>query len=374
MNFTRRTALQLTGAALAAPAVLKATDALASSGSVKVFAWQDYIQPNIAEKFEADTGIKLELTTYGSNDEAESTVRANGGKGFDVVFPSITNSAGYLDDNGETYFATVPATVNTGNVIPSFLRDSASLGGQFKGEQILLPFDWGTEGITLNRGKLPIADADISFGDLFLQEAAKGAAAFRQKSAIMGVGLYLDAVGEVPSNRMLDVYKSEDDARRVWGAVTKWILEHKENIGAFWNNATEATAAFKEAGCVIGQTWDTTGLLLNREDKNFVYRAPKEGIITWLDSFGMLKQAENPEQAVAFMNFMLQPEVGGMFANNTGYNSAVAGAADFASAEFKAQFNEVYTPEVLGNMWWWQADTPFFAPIRNEFVEIITNA
>ena len=374
MNFTRRTALQLTGAALAAPAVLKATDALASSGSVKVFAWQDYIQPNIAEKFEADTGIKLELTTYGSNDEAESTVRANGGKGFDVVFPSITNSAGYLDDNGETYFATVPAAVNTGNVIPSFLRDSASLGGQFKGEQILLPFDWGTEGITLNRGKLPIADADISFGDLFLQEAAKGAAAFRQKSAIMGVGLYLDAVGEVPSNRMLDVYKSEEDARRVSGAVTKWILEHKENIGAFWNNATEATAAFKEAGCVIGQTWDTTGLLLNREDKNFVYRAPKEGIITWLDSFGMLKQAENPEQAVAFMNFMLQPEVGGMFANNTGYNSAVAGAADFASAEFKAQFNEVYTPEVLGNMWWWQADTPFFAPIRNEFVEIITNA
>ena len=88
----------------------------------------------------------------------------------------------------------------------------------------------------------------------------------------------------------------------------------------------------------------------------------------------MLKAAENPEQAVAFMNFMLQPEVGGMFANNTGYNSAVVGAADYASDTFKRQFNEVYTQEVLGNMWWWQADTPFFAPIRNEFVEIITNA
>ncbi|MHC0053465.1 extracellular solute-binding protein [Actibacterium sp. D379-3] len=374
MTFTRRSALKLTGAAVAAPALLKATDALASSGAVKVLAWQDYIQPNIAEKFEADTGIKLELTTFGSNDEAESTIRANGGKGFDVVFPSITNSASYVDDNGDSFFAAVPADVNVDAVIPSFVRDSATLGGVHAGQQILLPFDWGTEGITLNRGKLPIADADISFGDLFLQEAAKGAAAFRQKSAIMGVGLYLDAVGEVPSNRMLDVYKSEDDARRVWGAVTKWILEHKENIGAFWNNATEATAAFKEAGCVIGQTWDTTGLLLNREDSNYVYRAPKEGIITWLDSFGMLKQAENPEQAVAFMNFMLQPEVGGMFANNTGYNSAVAGAADFASAEFKSQFNEVYTADVLGNMWWWQADTAFFAPIRNEFVEIITNA
>ncbi len=374
MKLSRRTALQLTGAAVAAPAILKATDALASSGSVKVFAWQDYVQPNIAEKFEADTGIKLELTTYGSNDEAESTVRANGGKGFDIVFPSITNSASYVDDSGESFFAPISADVKIDNVIPSFVRDSATLGGQFKGEQILLPFDWGTEGITLNRGKLDIADGDISFGDLFLQEGAKGAAAFRQKSAIMGAGLYLDAIGAVPSNRMLDVYKSEDDARRVWGEVTKWIIEHKDNFGAFWNNATEATAAFKDAGCVIGQTWDTTGLLLNREDTNYVYRAPKEGIITWLDSFGMLKGAENKEQAVAFMNFMLQPEVGGMFANNTGYNSAVTGAADHASDEFKAQFNSVYTSDVLGNMWWWQADTPFFAPIRNEFVEIITNA
>ena len=113
---------------------------------------------------------------------------------------------------------------------------------------------------------------------------------------------------------------------------------------------------------------------LNRDNADFVYRAPKEGIITWLDSFGILKQAENPEQAVAFMNFMLKPETGGMFANNTGYNSAVVSAADFASEEFKTQFNEVYTSDVLGNMWWWQSDTPFFGPVRDEFVEIITNA
>lgn len=373
MNMNRRTALTLTASALAAPLILRASDALASSGSVKVLAWQDYIQPNIAEKFEADTGISLELSTFGSNDEAESTIRANGGKGFDIVFPSITNASGYIDDNGDSYFAPVPAGVNVDAVIPSFLRDSAALGGMHNGAQILLPFDWGTEGITLDRGALDIADGDLSYSDLF-RPGTEGKSAFRQKSVLMGVGLYLDATGEVPSNRMLDVYRSEDDARRVWGAVAQWIIERKTHFGAFWNNSTEATAAFKDAGCIIGQTWDTTGLLLNRENADFVYRAPKEGIITWLDSFGMLKQAENPEQSVAFMNFMLKPEIGGMFANNTGYNSAVAGAANFASDDFKKQFNDVYTADVLGNMWWWQADTPFFAPVRNEMVELITNA
>lgn len=173
---------------------------------------------------------------------------------------------------------------------------------------------------------------------------------------------------------MLDVYKSQEEAKRVMSGITRWILEHKENFGAFWNNATEATSAFKDAGCIIGQTWDTTGLLLNRENPDYVYAAPKEGVITWLDSFGMLRAAENREQAIAFMNFMLQPEVGGMFANNTGYNSAVDGAANHASEEFKAQFNEVYTSDVLGAMWWWQADVPLLGPIVSRNVEIITNA
>lgn len=266
----------------------------------------------------------------------------------------------------------MPAEVNVDNVIPSFVRDSATLGGVYKGEQILLPFDWGTEGVTVNSAKMPI-EGQVSYGDLWA-DAAKGKAAFRQKSVLMGTGLYLDAAGEVPSNRMLDVYKSEEEAQRVMGAISKWILARKENFGAFWNNATEATSAFKDAGCVIGQTWDTTGLLLNRENADYQYHAPKEGVITWLDSFGMLRGAANREQAITFMNFMLQPEVGGMFANNTGYNSAVQGAADHATDEFRDQFNAVYSAEVLGNMWWWQTDVPFLGPIVSQNVEIITNA
>lgn len=237
MKRTRRSARQITGAAVAAPAILKAGDALASSGVVKVFAWQDDIQPDIAKKFEADTGITLDLTTIGSNDEAESTVRANGGTGFDVVFPSITNSTNYIDADGNSLFMPVPDTANMDALIPSFLRDSAAPGGTHAGVQILLPFDRGTEGVTLDRGRLDIADTDLSHRNLLWPET-EGAAAFRQKSVTMGVGPHLDAIGRVPSNRMLDVYRSEDDTRRVWGERTKDILEHKASFGAFWNNAT----------------------------------------------------------------------------------------------------------------------------------------
>ena len=349
---------------------------LAASRQVNVFAWVDYINQDMIDGFEKETRIKVNLTTFGSNGEAEQKTKAAGGKGWDVIFPSVTNRKNYEDSNapGGIWLAPIDEKrVNLQAVIPSFLRDSIQLGAVYRDKRYLIPFDWGTEGITYNSKTLNLKDDEISFGDLWRLEV-KGKVSFRQQSVIMGTGLYLDSIGVVKSNRMLDVYKSEEGARRVWSETTDWIIERKDWFGAFWNNATEATSAFKDAGAVIGQTWDTTGLLLAREDSAYKYRAPKEGIITWLDSVGILAGAENVDEAYKFINYILTPKVGGMFSNKTGYNSAVAGSSEFTSDTFKRQFAEVYRPDVLSNMWWWQADTPWFAPLRQEYVEKISNA
>lgn len=370
MTFSRRTVLKgaaVASAAVSAPAVLRSADALASSGTVNVFAWGDYVQENMIEKFEGATGIKINLSTFGSNDEAEQKLKAAGGKGFDVIFPSVTNGNNYYGDG--LLQPLDEGKLDIANLIPSMVRDSVALGATYRGNRMLLPFDWGTEAITYDSKTMPLSE--VSYGSLFQGDAK---AAFRQKSVIMGVGLYLDAIGELKSNRMLDVYKSEDDAKRVWSACAKFVIDNKKFIAAFWNNATEATNSFKQAGANIGQTWDTTGLLLNREDAKWIYAMPKEGGITWMDSMGIPSGAENVDQAYAFINAMLEPKMAGMFSANTGYNSAVAGAADYAGEQYKKQFNAVYNAENLANLWWWQADTPWFAPMRQEYVDQITNA
>ena len=74
-------------AASTGPWIIK--DAFSSSGTVNVIAWGDYIQPNMVSAFEKKTGIKINLSTYGSNDEAEQKLRAAGGKGFDIVMPFV---------------------------------------------------------------------------------------------------------------------------------------------------------------------------------------------------------------------------------------------------------------------------------------------
>lgn len=374
----RRRALQLAlagGAAglLGFPFVLRRRDALATSGVVNVFAWGDYIQDNIREAFEKATGIRVNLSTYGSNEECENKLRAAGGKGFDVIFPSVDTGPNYYKDNLLQPIDEKKLAVD--RVIPSIYRQSLTLGAAHRGRRYLVPFDWGTEAITFDSSRFSgLAYGQLSYGHLW-QEGLTKQVAVRQKSILVSLAIYLDATGQVPSKRGMALYESEAECRRVFEACLQFAAKHKSNIGAFWNNATEATAAFTDAGCTIGQTWDTTGILLHRDrDPKWIYTMPKEGGLAWLDTMAIPAGAENVDQAYAFMNFLLQPEIGGMFANNTGYNSAAVGADQHLSEQNKAAFRMAYPDQAaIDNLWWWPPQTPFFAELRAQYVEKLTN-
>ena len=55
---------------------------------LNVYNWGDYINPAVLEKFEAETGIKVNLDVYGSNEEMLAKIQA-GASGYDIVFPSV---------------------------------------------------------------------------------------------------------------------------------------------------------------------------------------------------------------------------------------------------------------------------------------------
>lgn len=375
-RFSRRGMLKGSAAVgaftLGFPAIVKS--ALSSSGTVNVFAWGDYVQENLVEAFEKQTGIKANVSTYGSNDEAENKLRAAGGKGFDVLFPSVDTGPNYYRD--DLLQPLDESKIEVGRVIPSLYRQSVTLGATHRGNRYLVPCDWGTEGMTYDSSLYPNLDfGTLSYGDMF-KDGMAGKIAVRQKSVLVSLAIYLDAIGEVPTNRGMDLYTSPEASEKAFKAAYDFAVQHKGNIGAFWNNATEATAAFTDAGCTMGQTWDTTGILLNRDvDQKWRYTMPKEGGLGWLDTMAIPSGAENVEQAYAFINFMLTPEAGGTFANNTGYNSAAVGAADHLTPQNKAAFEMAYpAPAAIDNLWWWPAQTAFFGEIRSKYVEMLTNA
>jgi spermidine/putrescine transport system substrate-binding protein len=370
----RRTVLKgALAAAVAAPAVLRAHDALASSGSVNVAAWGDYFDKNtLIPDFEKASGIKVNLTTYGSNEEIENKLRAAGGKGFDIFFPSIDTGPNYYKDNlvreiDEKKF-------DASRVIPAIYRNSLTLGAANRGKRYLVPFDWGTEAVTYDSSVIKKGYGELSYADLWMPNLDKKVA-LRPKSILAGLSILLDAEGKVKTDRGLAPYKSEEEARRVFDACVSFLEQNRKNVGAFWNNANEATAAFKDAGCVIGQTWDTTGLLLNRDlDKKWRYTMPKEGGLAWTDTFGIPSGAENVDQAYALVAFLYKPENGGIFANASGYNSCAVDADKHLNDAHKTAFAAMaYPGDAIDKLWWWPMMPAYFSKVRGEYVEKITN-
>ena len=170
-------------------------------------------------------------------------------------------------------------------------------------------------------------------------EGVKGKTTFRAGTILTGLGLYLDAIGKVPSNRMMDTYKDEDSLRRVYDQLAQFAIEHKDWPAQHWTNAQETEAAFKQNGAVIGQIWDGPGMrMMTEEPEKYAYLAAKEGAITWLDGMAIPKQAENIEQAYAYINWYYSPEAAALHVMKSGYNSCTKDAEKHAGETYAKNF------------------------------------
>ena len=59
-----------------------------ADGKLNLYNWGDYINPEVLTRFTKETGIKVSLDTYGSNEEMLAKIQA-GAAGYDIVFPSV---------------------------------------------------------------------------------------------------------------------------------------------------------------------------------------------------------------------------------------------------------------------------------------------
>jgi spermidine/putrescine transport system substrate-binding protein len=366
ISFNRRAILKGAAAAgtFAALGPFVLTEAAkAASGELKILIWTGYVPQSVRDKFEADTGVSIKVTNYGSNEELLNKMKATKGRGFDIISPTL---------NREPQWAPLgllqPWDMNkvpTDKVVAGLLKGSTD-AWTWDGEVYHLPYVWGTEAMSWRTDKFTREYKDLTYGDLWLPEM-KGKTQGRPHSMMAGIGLYLDRIGKLPSNRMLDAYKDEDNMRRIWNEITKFAVEHKPWIKQFWNDHNTQKSGFMQDGVVIGQTWDGPAIELKKEGKPVTYMAPQEGAFTWLDGLSVPIGAKNPDAIYEFLKVCFTPEVGGMLGNDTGYNPVSIGAADHLSAESKAVFQEAYPGDALDRLWWWPAEPVWYAAARAEF-------
>ena len=337
--------------------------ALSSSGELHVMMWSDHLPRKFIDGFEKDTGIKLRHHPYGSNEELLNKTVAIDGRGYDLVEPTALRAQQWMGLGLLQPFDM--NRVATSRYDPEMLARSQQ-NWIWNNRLFHLPFFWGTEALSWETSMWDRPVEELSYGNLWGEEV-RGRVMARPHSMMLGIGLYLDRIGALPSNRMLDAYKDEDTMRRIWSEVTAFAIKNKPHVKVFWNNADAQKAGFLNNGIILGQTWDGPVNALRAQGYSIKFMAPQEGALAWMDGVSMLKNAKNVEQAYAFIEYTSRPEIAGLLASESGYNAVVKGADEHLSERAKRNFKAAYPNNALENLWWWQPEPLWYAAARSEF-------
>jgi spermidine/putrescine transport system substrate-binding protein len=367
-SLSRRSLLKASAAfgavGLAAPLYVK--NALSSSGELNLLMWSDEFPNPVIPNFETKTGIKVNQTPFSQNEEQINKLQATGGEGFDLCQPTRDRAPQFKDLALLAPFD-MNKVKNSGNLIPSMLEGSSSVWTWEDG-LYHLPHVWGSEAISWRTDLWKGDPATLSFGSLW-EEGVKGHVQGRPHSILLGIGLWMDGNGKLPSNRMLDAFKDEDGFKKIYDQILPVAIEHKAWIKQWWDSADNTKSGLMENDVWIGQTWDGPALSLKKEGKPVSYQAPKEGAIAWLDGLSLLKAAKNLDQVYAFLEYLQTPEVSAAVAEGSSYNPVVTGADALLSDVTKKNFQEAYPGDALKNLWHRPPEPSWFAELRTQYAQ-----
>ncbi|MBI2254591.1 MAG: polyamine ABC transporter substrate-binding protein [Proteobacteria bacterium] len=316
------------GLAAACLLLAAALPAAADEKTVNVYNWSDLIGAETLAAFTAATGITVQYDTYDS-DEVLETKLLTGGSGYDVVAPSATFlphqvQAGVLMELDRTK---IP---NWGNLDPSLLT---MVEAADPGNKHAIIFDWGTTGLIVNSDavaeRLPGVPTD-SYALLFDPANAVrlkdcGIAVLDSPADV--VPIVLKYLGLSP-----DSEKPEDLAR-----AKQALLAIRPYLRSIHSSSYLNDLAGGSLCAAIGWSGDATIAQARADEaKNGVhlrYIVPKEGTLSWFGMMAIPADAPHPDQAHAFLNYMLEPKVAADFTSSVGYANAIPKSAAFMKPE-----------------------------------------
>jgi spermidine/putrescine transport system substrate-binding protein len=308
---------------LTATALLLAGTSLASAeGVLNLYNWGNYTSPELLAKFEAETGIKVTVTDYDSNDTALAKIEA-GGHGFDLVVPSA-NYVAIFRDKGLIQELDLSKIPNHANIAPEWLSVAWDEGRKWS-----IPWQWGTTGVGVNT---KVYGGDINTSAIWLDPPEELKGKINVTPEMMDVvNLAVMYVGGTVCSEDPEVLKKARDA--LTAAKPHWMsmdygMEDKMATGdvpasVYWNGAI---------------------MRARLKNPDVAYGYPKEGYIVWADSVTLLADAQNVDSAYAFLNFIAVPENAALISAFARYANGISGSEPFMPEDMKTA-PEVVVPE-----------------------------
>ena len=329
-----------------APASGGGAGAPASADRVlNVYNWSDYIDPQVLEDFRKETGIEVHYDVFDSNEVLETKL-LTGHSGYDVVVPS----AYFLERQvAAGVFRKIDASRLSGlaNLDPEIVRQAAR---HDPGNEHSVVYMWGTTGIGYDAAKVRqvMPDAPVDSWKLVFDPAIVA------KFAGCGVAV-LDDPTDMVATALLYLGKdpnseSADDL----AAAEALLLKIRPHLRTIHSSQYIDQLAGGELCIAVGYSGDILQARDRAEEAgrpiDIEYSIPREGALMWFDTLAIPADAPHPEQAYAFIDFLLRPEVAAANSNFVNYATANAKASSLVNEQLRNDPGIYPTPDVKARL------------------------
>lgn len=299
-----------------------------SSNVVNVYTFGEEIPNSVISQFEKETGIKVNYSSFETNEIMYSKLRATNHPGYDVVEPSSY----YVDRmRHQNMLEKLDKTrlPEYKNLDPVFLNVRYDPHSDYS-----VPFVWGMTGIFTNTNYFPASEV-VRWSDLFNKKY------FNQL-------MILDDPREAFSMALLMLgYPINDTNPAHIKQAYQKLRTLMPNIRLFNTDAVASILIDEDAAIGIAWNGDLARARVENAKLNFVY--PQEGFEIWVDNFAILKNAPHRDNAYQFINFLMRPEIAKKVSMEISYSTANLAAKNLLPAEIKNDPVLYPSPEVLSH-------------------------
>ena len=264
-------------------------DGTSKNGQVIVYNWGEYIDPEIIDLFEEETGIKVVYDEFETNEIMYPKVET-GASEYDVICPSDYMISKMIENDllSELNFDNMPNV--KANIGEQYWEQSKGFDPENK---YSVPYCWGTVGILYNKTMVeePVDSWSILWDEkyadsILMQDSVRDA---------FMVALKLNG------NSMNTLDETELAAAR------DLLIKQKPLVQAYVIDQVRDKMIGGEAA--LGVIYSGEAIFTQRENPDLEYVIPKEGTNVWIDSWVIPKNAPNKENAEKFIDFMCRGDV-----------------------------------------------------------------
>lgn len=293
---------------------------------INVYNWGEYISDgsegtlDVNKQFEQETGIKVNYTTYDSNENMYNKIKG-GGASYDIVIPSDYMIERLINEDllEKINFDNIP---NYKNVMSKYKNLYYDPNNEYS-----VPYNVGMVGLVYNT---KMVDETPDSWEIMWDEKYKGQILmFNNSRDAFGIAQFLLGI-DVNTTDTLDWDAAFEKLKKQKPLVQSYVMDDVFNK---MEGGEAAIAAYYAGDCI--------SMADNNPDLDFVY--PKEGTNIFVDSICIPKSCQNKEAAEVYINFLLRGDIA--LANAEFICYATPNQAVLDNEEYSLRDNKMLYPD-----------------------------